>query len=154
MKKTKYKLDIFSLFNKIDSGDLKFYEKLSNDEKKDYSPLIIMRWLSGCDDHRQIVFLNTLVNTMVFPLAKHIELLSKLLVVASSKNKKRYQWIGQKKSSNKVSNKIKVLSEYFGYSEREAKLNLKLINNNEYEIMANELGWQEEEITKLRKEFI
>lgn len=154
MKEEKYKLDIFSLFGKIDSGDLKFYEKMSDDERKDYSPLIIMRWLSGCDDPRQIVFLNTLVNPMVFPLAKHPELMSKLLVVSSSKHKRRYQWISQKKSTGKTPNKIKMLMEYFGYSEREAKQYVKLVNDTEYEKCANELGWQKEDITKLKKEFV
>jgi hypothetical protein len=151
MKDIKYKLDIFSLFNKIDSGDFSFYEKLSEEEKKDFNPLIIMRWMSGCNDYRQIVFINTFVNTMIFTLSKHPELLSKLLVISSSKQKKHYQWMGQKKS-NKISNRIKILSEYFGYSEREAKLNIKLINNDEYENMANELGWQKDEIAKLKKE--
>lgn len=154
MKETKYKLDIFSLFNKIDSGDINFYEKMSEDEKKDYSPLIIMKWLSGCDDVRQIIFLNTLVNPLVFQLSKHPELLSKLLVVSSSKKKKRYQWMTQKKSAGKTPNKIKILMEYFGYSEREAKQYVKLINNDEYEKCANELGWQKEDITKLKKELV
>lgn len=151
---TKYKLDIFSLFNKIDSGDLSFYEKLSDEEKKDYSPLIIMRWLSGCADVRQIVFLNTLVNQMVFPLAKHPELLSKLLVVSSSKQKRRYTWQPQKKTGGKMPNKIRALTEFYRYSEREAKHYLSLIDNDTYLDIASKLGWQKDEISKLQKELV
>lgn len=149
---TKYKLDIFSLFNKIDSGDLSFYNKLSDEEKKDYSPLIIMRWLSGCNDPRQIVFLNTLVNQMVFPLAKHPELLSKLLVVSSSKQKRRYSWVPQKKAGSKTPNKLRVLLEYYGYSAREAKNYLNILDDDSYVDMATKLGWQKDEISKLQKE--
>lgn len=151
---TKYKLDIFSLFNKIDSGDLSFYEKMSDEEKKNYSPLIIMRWLSGCNDLRQIVFLNTLVNRIVFPLAKHPELLSKLLVVSSSKQKKRYTWTPLKKISGKTPNKIRALTEFYGYSEREAKYYLNIIDNDTYLDIASKLGWQKDEISKLQKELV
>jgi hypothetical protein len=80
-----YKTDIFDLMRRIDKGDHQLWSKLTEEERKGLSPLLVMKWMSGTSDLRQIVFLNTLANVVVFPLAKHPELLLKLLTVCSSK---------------------------------------------------------------------
>lgn len=146
-----YKLDIFKLLGDLNSpkaGDI--YEKLSDDERKGFAPLVVMRWMSGTSDERQIILLNEFVNPYVFPLGKHPHLLMQLLQVASSKTSKRYAWLGIKSKKKQVE-AYRVIQEYFELSTREAKT-YSLPPAEELLKMAEELGWQKDEIAKLQKE--
>ena len=146
-----YKLDIFKLLGDLNSpkaGDI--YAKLSDDERKGFAPLVVMRWMSGTSDERQIILLNEFANPYVFPLGKHPHLLMQLLQVASSKTSKRYAWLGIKSKKKQVE-AYRVIQEYFELSAREAKT-YTLPPVEELVKMAEELGWQKDEITKLQKE--
>ena len=146
-----YKLDIFKLLGDINSpkaGDI--YEKLSDDERKGFAPLVVMRWMSGTSDERQIILLNEFVNPYVFSLGKHPHLLMQLLQVASSKTSKRYAWLGIKSKKKQVE-AYRVIQEYFELSTRETKT-YSLPPAEELLKMAEELGWQKDEISKLQKE--
>jgi hypothetical protein len=146
-----YKLDIFETLGKIDnrrSGDI--YSKLSESERKGFAPLVVMRWMSGTSDERQILMLNEFVNPMVFTLSSHPQLLMQLLQVASSKQSKRYTWLGVKSQKKNVES-FEVIKQYFGISSREAKT-YSLPPSEEILQMAEELGWDKDKITKLKKE--
>jgi len=148
-----FKLDIFDLLSRINNpraGDI--YSQLSEDEKKGFAPLVVMRWMSGTSDERQIMLLNEFVNPYVFALGKHPHLLMMLLQVASSKTPKRYQWLGIK-SKKKNQETMKVVADYFDMSEREVKTLNPFPPEAEVIQMAEELGWQKDEIVKLKKEF-
>lgn len=148
-----FKLDIFGLLNSLNSaksGDI--YSKLSDDERKGFAPLVVMRWMSGTSDEQQIMLLNEFANPYVFSLGKHPHLLMQLLQVSSSKTNKRYQWIGIKsKAKNKEA--IKVVAEYFEMSVRQAQQLNPFPPPEEILQMAEELGYDKTEITKLQKEF-
>jgi hypothetical protein len=149
----KYSLDIFKVLANLNSprsGDV--YAKLSDDEKKGFAPLVIMRWMSGTSDARQILALNTFVNPVVFPLAKHPHLLSLLLQVSSSKTNGRCSWLGIKSKKKNVE-ALKVVGEYLEMSDRELKMLNPFPTENEVMQMAEELGWQKEELAKLKKEY-
>lgn len=148
-----YKLDIFDLLSKISSsksGDI--YSSLSNDERKGFAPLVVMRWLTGTSDERQIMLTNEFVNPYVFPLAKNPHLLMKLMQATNSKTGKRYQWLGIK-SKKKNNETLKVISEFYGMSMREVRLLNPLPSEDEIIEMAESLGYQKDELTKLKKEF-
>jgi hypothetical protein len=149
----KFQLDIFQLMERIDRGETDLWDKLSDEEKKGFSALIIMRWMSGTSDQRQIIYLNEFVNQVVFPFGKHPELLLKLLGVSSSKRPKRYQWypmVGGKKSKNELT--IRVIKEYHQYTTKEAKDVQRLLNKDDITSMAEEMGWQKDEMKLLAKE--
>src|SRR5271154_2235756 len=148
-----FKLDIFDLLGKLNSphsGDI--YSKLSEEERKGFSPLTTMRWLSGTSDKRQIMMLNEFVNPYIFALGKHPHLLMMLLQVASSKTGGRNNWLAIKSNKKNVES-MKVVSDYFEMSEREVKTLNPFPPEKEIIQMAEELGWQKEEMTKLKKEF-
>lgn len=148
-----FKLDIFGVLSKIDnprSGD--FYSKFSDEEKKAFPPLVVMRWMSGTSDDRQIILLNEFVNPYVFSLGKHPHLLARLMQVASSNTQKRYQWLGIK-SKKKNLEALRVVGQYFEMSEREVKLMDPFPSETEVMQMAEELGLQKEELAKLKKEY-
>lgn len=147
-----YKLDIFRVLNDIDSGDLTMYSKFTADEKKGFPPLVIMRWMSGTSDQRQIITLNTFANRFVFPLGKHPELLAQMLSACSSKQQRRYSWMGIK-SAKKKTLAMQVVKEYCGYSSLEMRSISQLPPESEIIEMAESLGWQVDEIKKLKAEF-
>jgi hypothetical protein len=151
-KERTFKLDIFQLLGSIDnprSGDV--YDNLSDDEKKGFAPLVVMRWMTGTSDERQVMLLNEFVNPYVFPLGKHPQLLMQSLQVASSKKSKRYGWLGVK-GGKKSTLANAVIAEYFDYSTREVALLNPRPSSQEILQMAEELGWQKDEGAKLKKE--
>lgn len=148
---SKYSTDIFSVLSAIDKKDFSFFEKLSEKEMKDISPFILMRWLSGTVEPAQIYLLNELVNSHVFSLQKHKELMIRLLMLCTDGKVKRYKWSKLKNTSNSP-NCIGVIKEYFKYNNKEAKDALQLLSKQDILSYAEQLGRQDDELTKIRKE--
>jgi predicted house-cleaning noncanonical NTP pyrophosphatase (MazG superfamily) len=148
---TKFSLDIFKVLSDIDRGDLTLYRKLSDDEKKGFPPLVVMRWMTGTSDQAQIVSLNTFANRFIFPLGKHPELLAQLLSACSSKQQRRYGWLGIKSGKKKTLSR-QAVQEYLEYSSQEMRKLEELPPDDEIIEMAEALGWQKDEIAKLKKE--
>jgi len=146
-----FALDIFQLLGSIDKNDTLLYSKLSDEQKKGYSPLIAMRWTTGTSDTKQILYVNELVNRYVFPLGKHPELLYKLQCAASSKTPRRYGWLGAKNTVKKVKG-IDVVMDYYNFGPKKAKDAMRILDAEDILGMAEELGYQKEELAKLKKE--
>jgi len=148
-----HSLDIFKLLSDIDKGKLNIWESLTDEERKGFAPLITMRWMSGTDDMRQLIYLNELINPVVFALGKHPQLLMKLLTVCSSKQPRRYTWMKQynpKKAVKRIS--IKVIQDYHKCGEREAKDYVVLSTPEDLMLMAEKMGYQKDEIALLKRE--
>lgn len=152
--KKSFALDIFEVLRKLSTGDTQLYDSLTDEERKSISPLVVMRWMSGTSDMRQIVMLNEFVNPFVFSIGgNHKELLVKLLAVASSKQPHRYKWVPIKKKEGKESAlSIKVLMEAYEYSAREVREIIRHVSPAEIYEIAEQLGWQSDELKKLKKE--
>jgi hypothetical protein len=149
----KHKFDIFAVLNKISAKDKTFYNALSEEEQKAIAPLIIMRWMSGTKSIRQIIFLNELVNPLVFSLSKHKPLLLSLMSLCTNGQTQRYAW--NKTKSNKTTsypNTIGVIREYFGYNTMQAKEVLPILTTETVISFAEELGKQPDEIRAIKKE--
>lgn len=153
MADQKYKFDIFKLLDRLSVKDKKFFDELSEQDLKALQPLVLMRWMSGTTDARQIFFLNELANPMMFPLYKHKELLLNLLMISSSGKVKRYFW-NKPKNNKKTSTPqmIEVVRQYFGYSTLQAKDALSLLKDEDIIGYAQYLGYQTPEIKALTKE--
>lgn len=146
-----FALDIFQLLGSIDKNDVSLYSKLSDEQKKGYTPLITMRWTTGTSDTKQILYVNELVNRYVFHLGKHPELLYKLQCAASSKQPKRYGWLAAKNTTKKIKG-LDVVMDYHSFGPREAKAAMKHFGAEDILGMAEELGYQKEELAKLKKD--
>lgn len=147
-----FALDIFHLLGQIDKKDTLFYSKLTDEQRKAYSPLVSMRWMSGTSDERQINYLNELVNRYVFHIGDHKELLFKLQCAASSGTSRRYNWMAAKTGGTKKNKGLDIVMAYYDYGVREAKSVMPLLSNDDIILMAEELGYQKEELAKLKKE--
>jgi len=147
-----FALDIFHLLGQIDKKDTLFYSKLTDEQRKAYSPLVSMRWMSGTSDERQIIYLNELVNRFVFNMGDHKELLFKLQCAASSGTPRRYNWMAAKTSGGKKNKGLDIVMQYYDYGVREGKAAMALLGSEDILLMAEELGYQKEELAKLKKE--
>ena len=147
-----YKLDIFALLGDIsDPKKQDIYSKLGDDERKGFAPLVVMRWLTGTSDERQIMLINEFVNTSVFALAKHPHLLMLLMEASNTKSRRHYQWLGIKTKKRNVET-LRAIGEYYEMSQREVRLMNPLPPPDEVIEMAEACGWQKEEMAKLKKE--
>lgn len=146
------KLDIFKVLEQINQKDL-FYQPLTEEEAKQFVPLVTMRWMSCTDDARQVMFLNEFANPYVFSLYKHKELLADLLVACSSGVRQRYTWMkGPSKKQSKTPAITAVICEYFGYSSKHAASAIPLLTDTDILSYAEQLGKQSDELSKIKKE--
>lgn len=153
MSQTKYKLNIFETLNKISKKDASYFNQLSVDEQNSLQPLVVMRWLTGTDNARQIFFLNELVNPFVFALTNHKELLVHLMTVCCSNRNGRYKWkklVNTKTSKYPMCNKI--IQQFFGYSSKDAKEAFLLLDDDTIISYAEQLGTQTIDIRAIKKE--
>lgn len=147
-----FKLDIFKVLGDLSTGDHLTYRKLSDEEKKGFAPLVIMRWMTGTSDPSQIITMANFANKAIFPLGKHPELLAMLLASCSTqKRQRRYNWLGVKSSKKKTLAR-QAVQEYLDYSSQEMRKLTLLPPDEEIIEMAEACGWQKDEISKLKKE--
>ena len=101
--KKSYKLDLTAVLQAIDRKDLRFYSNLSDEEKKGYSPLILMRFMSSLTDQNRnaayaVIAANDLVNMGFWTLSKHPELQHMLMCMAGLGGKQYRPWLATKRS--------------------------------------------------------
>jgi hypothetical protein len=120
---------------------------LTDAEKKDFSALVITRWLSGTKDAGQIIALNERINPYSFSLAAHPRLQGQLLA-ASVKGAARYKWIPAK--GTKKTGVLDVVAAYYGVTRREAAT-FGSFSDEDVTEMAQALGYQKDEVTKVVK---
>ena len=109
MAAKQYKLDLMSTLQAIDKRDLGFYSRLTDDERKGYAALVLMRYMSSLTDQNKsaaysVIATNDLVNVDFWTLSKHTELQHLLLCLTGLGGKQYRPWIATKK--NKKTNKI------------------------------------------------
>lgn len=150
-KVEKPKVDLFLSLDKITSGDIEFFNKMPPDEKKQLAPLIVMRWLSGVQDKKQILQLNHIVNQLVFSIHQHPDLLLKLMMASSTDAKKRFRYI-KKETTSKHPISMDILERWYKCSTSEAKQYFPLHTKEDILEMASDLGEDQALIEKLKKE--
>lgn len=147
------KLDLFGILTKINKKDQQYYLSLSEDEQKEVIPLLLMRWLTGTSDFYQICLINEYINTYVFSLYKHKDLLTKLLLCSVSGKNNRYSWVKTKSKKGTIAPlSCSIISKYYQISSKQAIDYLKLLTEIDIIDYAEQLGYQSDDITKLKKE--
>ena len=151
MTQTPHKLDVFECLRQIDAKNIEFYDKLPTTSQKGFYPVVVTRWVYGSPHNLQIMLLNEAVNPYMFVLGKHPGLLFKLLTTTTVA-KTKYKWKAKhQETSRPVS--IKIIADYYNISKREAKLHLNNFTVDDLTEMCNDMGYQIEEIKKLKLEF-
>lgn len=158
-----YKLDLFKqTLPAIFNCKLDFYEKLTDEEKKEISPRVLMRWLSGFEPTHVagLDFINTNLNRNIDILGNHPELQWKLLCAVGSELKvgsknPRVVWYKLPKSKNKSKTPFLdklILSKYPLLSSFEISLQRDRILKNGYEFLITEFGLSDQETRVLKDE--
>lgn len=143
--------DLFDGLAKLSSRDLQWYDKLTPEDQKAASPFVMARWMTGTSDQAQLVRINTFVNSYGFSLGQEKSLLFKLLAAAATGKSKRYQWLKSPGAKATIKLRLEVIKQYYNVSTREA-IGYDSIEGEDILTMAEELGWEVEELKKLKKE--
>lgn len=146
-------LDIFKVLDALNAKNVNFYSNLTPEERKGFQPFLVSRWMSGTFDTSQVYLINEFVNPYAFSLQKHQPLLWQLLTVCNSGKKQRYSWNklpGRRETGRP--NAVKCVMQYFGYNTAHAVDAVDILTRTQILDMAGQLGWQPEEITKIRRE--
>lgn len=130
-------------------SNTEWFDRLSAAAQKAAAPLVMMRWLSGTSDPAQIIRLNTVPNRFVFAGTADKSAVFKLLAIGTSGKSSRYSWIKGPASKVKTLS-LAVISQYYEISIREAST--YDIDAEDLLLMAEDLGWDADDIKKLSKE--
>lgn len=136
--------DIFKILSHVDNMDKDAFEEI----EREFSPFMTMKWMASCKDPNRIVAVNELLNLTVFNLHREKRLLYYLCCCISDGEKKRYNWIPRYKDKDKA--KIEIMSKYFGISYKEARTGTWKYNTDDIVEMAEELGYDNSEIKKIK----
>jgi len=146
------KIDIFDIGKHISNGDISYYNDITEEERKTFFPVVVMRWLSGSNDKKHINLLNELVNPLVFNLYKHPELIYKAMVVSFNGCKNRIRWINKKKSGGKYSKSVSIIAKYYSCNDRVALDYLNLLSKDDVIQLAEGLGIDSKDIKDIKRE--
>lgn len=144
--------DLFDALATLSSGDLQWYDNLSSEDKKAASPFVLCRWLTGTSDQAQLIRLNTFVNPYVFSLGHEKALLFKLMAAACTGKSRRYNWLKAPGTKSATKLRLEVIEHYYDVTPREASLYAANISGEDIMEMAEGLGWDTDELKKLKKE--
>ena len=145
------KLSIFDQIKIIKNGSISFYKQSDEAIKKQISPFMLNRWLSCSDSPLDIILVNETINSFLFPLHKHPDLLYKLLCASVDDSKSKCNWI-KKKSKKTSSASVKIVCEYFQCNTHSAELYIKSIKLDSLIEMAESLGYDKNIIDAIKKE--
>lgn len=147
------RLDIFRVLNAANEKDAEFYSSLTDEEARALQPFLVMRWMSGTQNAKQILFINELVNPYAFTLQTHKQLIWDLLTISNAGKKTRYTWNKlPAKTDPSRPTATRLVMEYYNYSTKDAIEALRILTRDDVLEIADELGWQQDEIAKLKKE--
>ncbi len=145
-------LDLWWALGQLDQKNHNLWDQLNEDQRKEVSPYMMLRWLGGCSDPEQIVKLGTIGTSCIFELGQHKELLLKVLTACTSGDSKRYKWVAYKGETKKTSKALQLVAQATGQPLRHAVDTLKLFTPDELMTLAEEQGWQKDELAELKKE--
>jgi len=150
------KLPLNRVLSAMDRKDRKFYDSLSNEEKKAFSPFLMNRYASSVKGPSELqewwlIATNKRVNTYFFDLGKHPKLQWLLLTSASpGMGSAFHEWIANKKkvaSKNKIG---KALNHIYPHAKPdEIELLEKLNTKADVKKYLEDLGYDDKQLKEL-----
>jgi hypothetical protein len=145
-----YTLNMFGkVLPALDRKDYSLYDKLSEQERKNFAAVVIMRWEVNIIDrdpdiqHYYVGSVNEYANTHLYTLYKHPKL-QWLIMVASSPGigTKKRKWVGKKKKANTARDKRKkqLKGIYPTYKNEDIELLADIVTSRELTQYAKDCG--------------
>lgn len=136
-----YSNDIFKVLTEIDKRNYNFFKSYDDKKMKELQPYTLLRWLScvntGNSEH-YILKSNNLINTRIFNLSEHKELLLNMLCSCGIGSWTKHSWIPIKKE--KLDKDEALLKSFYKLSDEEWSLKKSSINKNEKDEIMKFLG--------------
>lgn len=148
------KIALSDMLGAIDKNDIYFYRNLDEEQKKEFSSWMAMRWASSATGDallHHIMMTNEIVNKDFSVIAKHPELQWMLLAITGTGSKQRHEWI--KPPRGKKKNKVQTfLREIYPDMKDEDLELLEQINSvKELKELAADHGYQKSDIKDIFK---
>jgi hypothetical protein len=145
------KLDIATEMRAFDLKDRKFYDSLTDEERKKFSTYLMLKWganVEGSPELQEwyIRAINDRVNINFFDLGRHPKLQWLICTTVSpGLGSKRHYWLKTKKTGDR--RKQKFIESQFPHLKRdEVELMAELNTFEQLQRMARELGWDDKKI--------
>jgi hypothetical protein len=145
-------LDIFWVLNQLDSKNFELWDQLTEDQRKEVSPFVILRWLTGCADPEQLVMLGEVASACLFEFGQQKELMLKVLAACTANGGKRYKWVNPKGATKSSSKAVQLIALTYKMSLRQATEVRPQFTAEEIVELATAQGWQKDEVKELQKE--
>ena len=153
-----YALDIKQVLSAIDTQKLDYYSQLTEQERRAYSPFVIMRYLSSLANNSAlqsyaILAVNDLVNIGFSDLKDHAELQHLLLCCAGGGSKQFHPWIPVPRAKKRRDNPIAELIQNYYPQLNSQELSIMLVTITQQQVidLAVASGYAENKVQELVK---
>lgn len=146
---------IWNITSAADKKDYGYYDRLNEDQKKEFSPYLIMRWFSNVDGNGDIskyyaVSTNEFVNSNLFDLSKHKKLLWQCICASSpGLNRQKHGWLSATKGRKSSSLKNKLLEYLPNTKLDDIELLMKVHSTEEIKEWLKQFGIEEKVLKSL-----
>lgn len=155
-KSKERKLDMFrEVLPAIDARDMSFWDKMTDEQKKEFSPWLVQRWVScvegpGNLQEYFIQAINERANISMNDLKQHSELQWKLLASCGIK-KRTYKrnWIGASKGVKKDRISAFIADLYPSAGKQEIELMRMINDEEELKQIAEQMNFTKAEIKEV-----
>ena len=155
----KVDFDLFEALAAIDRKDYGYYDRLTEEQQKKFSPYMMVRWMSNMKgsaalQQYHVLSVNEFANTHLFSefVSKHPKLQWLLLTTVSpNMGKHRHEWMAYSGKTAKNKRAQKLLELYPHIKNDEAELLAQTISDEEYKNMLIERGYTDKEIKDAMK---
>ena len=152
----KHKIDLSELLTSIDLKKRDYYSKLSDEEKKSFSGIVMLRFMSSStnDADYSLIMTNEVANPYFYEMWEHPELQYLLLTASSSGKKRMHKWIANTKSLN--SELLYKFIENFwgsGISDIERNIILNSFTESDFNEFVDGSGTGAEEAKKIKQQY-
>lgn len=124
--------DLFQFFDKANKGDMRYVDKMSEEEVKGISPFVLLGWGMGAEQNEEIhtIMTNEYMNDKVFSLTNHPRLLLKLFIAANSHiDNTKYRYAKSKTATH--TKETEAVADYYKCGMREAKDYVKILGDDD-----------------------
>lgn len=150
-------LPVKDILAAIDMGAKDVWNELSDEEKKQVNFWLLNRYVSSVKGNREAQELAVFKTNEYYNKnwnvlgTKHPKLQWQLLCMTGNTGKIEFhQWIGFKQKTGSNSKKLKFLRDYYpNMKEDELELLASIVPNNEIKALAEELGYDKNQIKEL-----
>ena len=149
------KLSINNEMTQFDRKNRKFYDELTNEERKKFSTYLMLRYgasVEGNADLQEWYLLatNERMNINFFDLGKHPKLQWLLATAVSpGMGTQRHYWQGAKKKEGSNSKAVKFITQLYPYMKQdEVELLADINTTKELKELAKQSGWADQDIKK------